>query len=121
MTNALEQSLPWPNANSLEDETTAETTSGTKEATKWVKVAVNLNPAEATVIKSRLESEGIIAIIQQEAVGSVLGLSVGPLGSAKVLVPEPQVDQALEILSETFDADEANELWENDEFDGEND
>ena len=119
MPNTLAQSLPWPNANNSADETTAETTSGTKEATPWVKVAVNLNPAEATVIKSRLESEGIIAIIQQEALGSVLGLSVGPLGSAKVLVPEPQADQALDILSETFEADEANELWDNDEFEGE--
>ncbi len=118
MTNALEQSLPWPNASNPDNETTAETTSGTKEAAQWVKVAVSLNPAEATVIKSRLESEGVIAIIQQEALGSVLGLSVGPLGSAKVLVPELQADQALEILSETFDIDEDNEFWD-DDFDEE--
>jgi hypothetical protein len=58
------------------------------------------------VIKGRLESEGIPALVQQEAVGTVLGLTVGPLGSAKVLVPESLAEQALAILAETYETDE---------------
>jgi hypothetical protein len=69
----------------------------------WVVVAVNLSPADAAIIKSRLESEGIPALAQQEAMGIMLGLTVGPLGSARVLVPEPLAEQALEILAETFE------------------
>ena len=70
-------------------------------------VADNLNPGEANIIKGRLESQGIPALAQQEAIGSVLGLTVGPLGSARVLVPEPLVEQALAILAETFEGDES--------------
>ncbi|MCB0195294.1 MAG: DUF2007 domain-containing protein [Anaerolineae bacterium] len=70
-------------------------------------IAENLNPGEAVVIKGRLESESIPVVLQQEAVGSVLGLTVGPLGSAKISVPEPLADQALAILADTFDTDDS--------------
>jgi hypothetical protein len=66
-------------------------------------VAQNLNPGEALVIKARLDSEEIPALIQQEAVGSILGLTVGPLGVAKISVPEPLAERALELLAVTFD------------------
>lgn len=111
MTDGWADALPWPGQNG-EESTSAETTSGGTEPTSWVKVAVNLNPGEAAIIKGRLESEGIPAIVQQEAMGIVLGLTVGPMGSAKVLVPEPLAEQALEILAETF---EDEEMWDDEE------
>jgi hypothetical protein len=61
---------------------------------------------EANIIKSRLESLDIPAWVSQESIGSVIGLTVGPLGSAKVLVPEPMADTALDILAETFEPEE---------------
>jgi hypothetical protein len=76
-------------------------------------VAANLNPGEAMIIKSRLESEKIPTLVQQEAVGSILGLTVGPLGSAKVLAPEPLAERALSILADTFEHEEAEEDDEN--------
>ncbi len=106
MTGTIEQSLPWPNAKN--QDAAAETTPGGREAVPWVVIAKNLNPGEATVIKGRLESLEIPALLQQEAVGSVLGLTVGPLGSAKLLVPEPVAEKALSILAETFE----DEIWE---------
>jgi len=111
MVDGLADALPWPGRND-EKSASAETTPSGRESIRWVKVAVNLNPGEATIIKSRLESEDIPAIVQQEAMGIVLGLTVGPMGSAKVLVPEPLAEQALEILAETFD-DEA--MWDDEE------
>lgn len=69
----------------------------------WVVIKSNLDPGEAMILKSHLDSEGIAAVIQQEAVGSVLGLTVGPMGSAKILVPEPLAEQALALLSDTFE------------------
>jgi hypothetical protein len=78
------------------------------EEIQWVEVTESLSPLEADVIKSRLEAADISALIEQEAIGAVMGLTVGPLGSAKVLVPETMADRALELLSETFDAAEDN-------------
>jgi hypothetical protein len=108
MEASLAGSLPWSVPDS-DEATSSETTPGRTESTQWVVVAANLNPAEAAVIKARLESQGILANAQQEAVGIVLGLTIGPLGSARVLVPEPLAEQALAILAETFEDDEGEE------------
>ena len=108
MGESLADGLPWSGQDD-EEATSSEMTPGGTESTQWVVVAANLNPAEATVIKGRLESQDILALIQQEAVGTVLGLTVGSLGSARVLVPEPLAEQALAILAETFEVDEEEE------------
>jgi hypothetical protein len=85
-----------------------ETTPGGKEPARWVAVGT-FNPAEAAIIRGRLESQDIPAVIQQEAVGVVMGLTVGPLGSARVLVPESLLDRALAVLAETFEVEEDGE------------
>jgi len=53
---------------------------------------------EAEIIKSRLESEGIPAILQYEGIGLVYGITVDGLGETKVLVPEHLAQEAREIL-----------------------
>ena len=116
MTDTTADSIPWPQSNRREEVTDAETTKGRTEETRWVVVGVNLNPAEAAIIKARLDSEEIPAVVQQEAIGSVFGLTVGPLGSAKVLVPEPLVEKALDILSETFEIVDESEYDDDEEF-----
>lgn len=105
MTETAANGLPWLGWGRREAATEGETTPGGDQSVRWVTIGVNLNPAEALVIKGRLQSEGIPALVQQEAVGAVLGLTVGPLGSAKLLVPEPLAEQALAILAETYDVD----------------
>ena len=109
MTESAANTLPWLGRDSREETTDKETTPGGEQPVRWVAVGVNLSPTEAIVIKGRLESEGIPAMVQQEAVGAVLGLTVGPLGSAKVLVPEPLAEQALVILAETFEVEEEDD------------
>lgn len=113
MTGSISDALPWPQSRK-QRETAAETTPGGTESTRWVVVAQNLNPGEASVIKGRLDSQNIPAIVQQEAVGSVLGLTVGPLGSANIRVPEPLAEKVLAILAETFDIEDD----EDDEYEG---
>lgn len=119
MSNSLSDALPWPKANRQEQTRTSETTRGGSSPTPWVVVAQNLNPGEAVVIKARLESEEIPALIQQEAVGSVLGLTVGPLGVAKISVPEPLAERALDLLAITFDDEE--DSWDDEGDDLEED
>ena len=103
MSGAVDDALPWPGVSGKKEARTIETTGGGREPVPWVVVAEHLNPGEATIIKGRLDSEEIPAIIQQEALGAVLGLTVGPMGSAKILVPEPVAERALAILAETFE------------------
>ncbi len=115
MSEIITNSIPWPNQGNRENSPAAETTPGGEQPVRWVAIRANVAPGEAMILKSRLESEGIPTLVQQEAVGTVLGLTVGPLGSAKVLVPEPLAEQALTILAETFDTDvEADEEEESD-------
>ncbi|RME45147.1 MAG: hypothetical protein D6796_10880 [Caldilineae bacterium] len=101
MSDALTDALPLPNR--IPRRRTAETTAGGRESVRWVAVAENLQPLEANIVRGRLESADIPAMVYQEAIGAVMGLTVGPLGSAKVLVPEPVVEAALAILAETFE------------------
>lgn len=97
--------LPFPWFKPKQAATSTETTSGKDEATRWQIVATNLTPTEAILIKGRLESHDIPALIQQEAVGSLLGLTTGPLGWAAVAVPEEQVEPALAILAEVYEVE----------------
>jgi hypothetical protein len=75
------------------------------KSTAWVVIADGVNPAEADIIKGRLESNDIPAVVQRDE-SSMFGMTVGAMGGAKVLVPESQAEQAMEILSETFDSDD---------------
>ena len=118
MGETVGNTMPWPIEDAGRDEAdTSETTPGGTQETKWVTIGENLNPGEAVVIKGRLESEEIPVLVQQEAIGSFIGLTVGPLGSAKVLVPEPLADRALAILEETYDPDELDKEAESAEMD----
>lgn len=116
MSNSLADSFPFPNSIGGTDKMSQtsdqvnETAPGDQDPVPWVEVAANLSPAEAMIIKGRLESMNIPAIIQQESIGSVMGLTVGPLGSAKVLVPETLVETALAILSDTFEPNDNDDV-----------
>jgi len=105
MSHSISDAVPWGNADkqTKNQDQSAETTPGGNRPTAWVVVAENLNPGEATVMKSRLDYEDIPAMVQQEAFGSFIGLTVGALGAAKVLVPEPLVDRALAVLADVAD------------------
>lgn len=117
MSTIMSDTLPWPGNKTTKSKSakTAETTSGGRESVPWIVVATNLNPGEAAIVKGRLESQDIPAVVQQEALGTVLALTVGPLGSARVLVPEPLAEQALNLLAETFDLNDDEFLPDLDE------
>lgn len=53
---------------------------------------------EAQIIKGRLESEGIPALLSYESAGLVYGLTIDGLGEVKIMVPEHMASEAKEIL-----------------------
>lgn len=55
---------------------------------------------DAEMIRIFLESHGIKAELFRESVGSVYGLTVGPLGEVKIFAPAEQAADAAEILKD---------------------
>ncbi len=57
------------------------------------------NNMEAQIVKGRLESEGIPAIIRGEALGTLFGLTSGNLAATDILVPAAVAQRAIELLN----------------------
>ena len=76
-----------------------------------VVVWVAANQMEAQIIKGRLESEGIPALIRGEALGAIYGLTTGSLAESAVLVPAALAEKAEALLQtdESWAADEADQ------------
>ncbi len=64
----------------------------------WMVVARTFGMTEASIIAGRLHSLGIPAVIHREAASTALALMVGPLGEARVLVPQAYYDLAMATL-----------------------
>lgn len=70
------------------------------EDADWVEVAVVGGITLAEVIATSLRAAGIPALAYQEGAGQALGLTIGALGDASVLVPESRVDEARRLVDE---------------------
>jgi hypothetical protein len=83
-----------------QDEATMSSTSVTGGGSENEPVVVweAANALEAQVVKGRLESEGIPAIMRGEALGTIYGLTTGGLAATDVLVPAALAQKALEVL-----------------------
>jgi hypothetical protein len=75
-----------------------ETTTGGDLEQEPVVVWEAANLMEAAVVKGRLESAGIPAIVRGEALGAIYGLTTGSLAAADVLVPAALAEKALALL-----------------------
>jgi hypothetical protein len=84
------------------DAKTASTTGGASDREPVV-VWEAANRMEAQIVVGRLESHGIPAIMQGEALGAIYGLTTGGLAATLVLVPAPLADKALDLLASTVD------------------
>lgn len=70
------------------------------EDADWVEIAVVGGITVAEVIATSLRAAGIPALAYQEGAGQALGLTVGALGDASVLVPESRADEARRLVEE---------------------
>ena len=55
----------------------------------------------AEIIKAKLESAGIPALLKYESLGPVLAVTVDGLGRVQVLVPQEREQEAHELISES--------------------
>lgn len=88
-----------------EDQPATHSTTGGSGGSEPVVVWEAPNRMEAEIVAGRLQSEGIPALIQGEALGTIYGLTTGSLAATVVLVPAPLADKAVEILSTSVDWD----------------
>lgn len=58
----------------------------------------SMGPLRAHVIKGKLESAGIPAVLKYESAGPVFGILVDGMGEVQVLVSKNREQEALEIL-----------------------
>lgn len=93
-----------------------------QENTVWMVVYVTHNITEGHIIAGRLQSEGIMAILDHMAGMNAVGITIGSFGEVRVLVHPHNYEAALAIL----DVEEPGELPENtgyilydDDLDGE--
>ncbi len=63
-----------------------------------VSVYTSNGPLAAEVVKGRLESAGIPAVLKYESAGRVFGLTLDGLGSVQVLVEREREQEARELL-----------------------
>jgi len=53
----------------------------------------------AQVIKGRLETSGIPAVLDYESLGPTLGITVDGLGEVRVMVPVERAEEARELIA----------------------
>ena len=98
------------NEEDVETEAHSQSTTGGGVENEPVVVWQAPNKMEAEIVKGRLESAGIPALLRGEALGPIIGLTSGSLARTKVLVPYPLADKAMDLLydSEELDAEAAD-------------
>lgn len=65
---------------------------------------------DGEMIKSFLEAQGISVVMNQEAIGTVYGLTIGDLGTAEILVPAIDEEKARQLLSAMENGEFSNEI-----------
>ena len=76
----------------------------------WVLVYLAEGRLDGEMIRSFLEAQGVPAIISQESLGSIYGLTVGDLGRAEILVAAADAKKAREVLKAMERGEFANEI-----------
>ena len=67
-----------------------------------VTVYIASNQVEAEIVKGRLETDGIPAVLRYESAGLVYGITVNGLAQVEVQVPSSALQTAREILQREY-------------------
>lgn len=65
----------------------------------WTQVTIVYGDLQAELLRGLLEAQEIPVLLSQEGAGRAIGLTVGPLGETRILVPSSQLSRAHAILA----------------------
>ena len=68
------------------------------EEIRLTTIYIAVGQPEAQIIKGRLESEGIPAVLRYESAGLIYGITIDGLGQVEVQVPTSLAEEARQIL-----------------------
>ena len=68
---------------------------------EYVVVYTSMGPLAAEVVKGKLESGGIPALLKYESVGRIYGLTLDGLGEVQVLVSKDREKEARSLIEQT--------------------
>lgn len=80
---------------------------------KWALAASVYGDLQAELLRGLLEAHEIPVLLSREGAGRALGLTVGPLGEIKILVPGKNLEAALSIVSQ-YQSGEFEDLGKDD-------
>jgi hypothetical protein len=66
----------------------------------WIHIYTAYGQLDAAMLVDFLQANGIEATSLQESLGTTYGLTVGPLGEAKIYVPEEKKDEAEALIKQ---------------------
>ncbi len=66
---------------------------------KWVVAAKIPGEFQAELIRGLLEAQGLNVYLSIEGAARAIGITVGSLGEVDVMVPEEELEEALEIIN----------------------
>ena len=102
--------LPWITSGRVTSEAQSnERTGGPDNDSPYVTVYEAASLPEAHIVRGRLETEDIPAILNYESVGTVLGLVGGTLGTVDVQVPRALEEQAIQILESDHEGNQVSQ------------
>ncbi len=81
---------------------------------KWTQVATIQSDLQAELLRGLLEAQDIPVLLSQEGAGRAIGLTIGPLGEVRILVPGSQLDRDRSILA-AYEAGAFENQSENDD------
>lgn len=96
----------WQGIRDMETPNRQQSTTTPHDRVDWVEVATPPGGPGAAIVVEFLQSQGIEAWSWQEGAGDALGLTVGPLGTAHILVPAADADLAHSLLETPATTDE---------------
>ncbi len=91
-----------------------ETGAGGDDSTPWAVVLTTYSVVQAQLALARLQDEGILARLRQEAASRAIPVDFGIIGRIDILVPEPSEEKAAQVIAETLNVDLPDEQddWE---------
>ena len=67
---------------------------------KWVELARVHGDLQAELLRGLLEAQDIPVVLSQEGAGRAIGLTVGPMGEVRILVPGNHISQARRVMDQ---------------------